>query len=174
MTKKVLEFPGERKLIDDLGAAHTKFLSMGEVLRGMAGSGAVSAREAEGITEIWTEASKANAYTRIYSEALPIAKNAGEGELAIYYEALQAVLRDAARDYNWATTEGKPAEPQLAADFAVALVDWQAGLDARFAVKTSAEADTVAPVSFLTEEEKAAVAKAIDLSRAAGGGRAAI
>jgi hypothetical protein len=124
LAKKAEEFPSDVDTANDLGAAETTILLLRDELLVMARSTEVSVREAEGITAVAVSARTAEAYNRLYAEALPIARGGDAESLAIYFEALDDQLREAERQYNWAIAESKPEATTLAVAFAEALNDY--------------------------------------------------
>jgi hypothetical protein len=171
LAKKAEEFPGDEETAHLLGAAETNILLLRDELLVMTQSTEVSVREAEGITEIAESARAAEAYNRLFAEALPIARGGDQDSLDIYFGALLEQLREAERDYNWAVAEKKPEATQRGVELAEALVDYTAGLDVAYDVVDAADQETLLPEVVLIEDEEDALMFPIDAARSTEGGQ---
>jgi hypothetical protein len=172
LAKKSEEFPGDVETANLLGAAETNILLLRDELLVMSRSTEVSVREAEGITEIAEEARAAEAYNRLYAEALPIARGGDQDALDIYFGAVFEQLREAEREYNWAVDQNKPDAIERGVELAEALVDSEAGLDVQYDVVDAADQESLLPEVVLTEDEEDALMFPIDAARSTEGGQA--
>lgn len=74
LAKKLNEFPDNDEIFEEYAAAETQMLLLEESLKEMSLSTEVSTREAAVIETISKDAYFAEAYNRIYAEALPIVR----------------------------------------------------------------------------------------------------
>jgi hypothetical protein len=165
LAKKYQEFPEDIELANDLGAAETNLLLLRDALADMSNSVEISVREAEGITEIGTSAANAEAYNRLYVEALPIARAGDTDTLDIYFEAIEQQLKDAEKEYNYSVDKKKADVATRKGQFKVALIDYTASLDVRFDVVEAADQESLLPEVVLDEDEEDALAFPVDTAR---------
>jgi hypothetical protein len=121
-----------------LTAAETEIHRVSEQLEILAGSDGVSVRETEAIKDLAKNAREQEAYNRVYSAALPLAREAQSSEdslpLDMFFAAVKSQFEDAETNYNWAVAENKTDAAELAIVFDEALVDYSASLDVQYDV----------------------------------------
>jgi hypothetical protein len=105
LAKIAQEFPKDEDSLAALGAAETQVLLLTDELLVMAQSTEVSVREATGIEEIAQEARNAEAYNRLYAQALPLARAGNEDTLDLFFGAIKQTLNDTEKLYNYAVAE---------------------------------------------------------------------
>lgn len=171
LAKKAQEFPKDVQTQNDLGASETNLLLLRDELQRMSSSNEISVREGEEILEISESASAAEAYNRIYAEALPIARNGDSTLLDIYFTAIEDQLREAETEKSYAVAENRPDAPQKEALFLAAFIDYEASLDAKVDVQAAADQELLLPETVLTEDEEDALMFPIDTSRQTEGGQ---
>jgi len=171
LAKKSQEFPDDITYANDLGAAEDSLKLTRDALLEMANSIDVSVRESDGIKDIANSAQAAEAYNRLFAEALPIARSGDTDILDIFFEAIEQQLADAEREYNWAVDQKKADAVERGVVFKLALVDYTQSLDVRFDVVEAADQESLLPEVVLDEDEEDALAFPVDSARQTEGGQ---
>jgi hypothetical protein len=83
----------------------------------MSQSTEISVREADGIFDISDEARIAEAYSRLYAQALPLAREGDQSTLDRFFGAIEKTLNEREKVYNYAVDRNEPDAEKKGKDF---------------------------------------------------------